>query len=587
MKKLPAPCYAYVKMSKPLSALLSNIKILVSRGLERESECQIDGLSYDSREIQPGYLFFAFPGYHADGHNFIHAAIERGAKAVIYDHEIAEFSPGVVYIKVSDARLAMSPVAAAFYGEPSRSLAVIGVTGTEGKSTTVFLIYQLLTLLGEKAGFFSTVMADLGDGLKPNPEHQTTPEATTVQAQLAAMRDSGLEYAVVEASSHGLSARTGRLADVLFDIGIMTNVRHEHLEFHGTWEQYRFDKANLFRKLDQHDHRKIIGGRQVIIPSAGVVNEDDPSAEYFRNATQKPVVGFKVISEVVIPATNTDAPASFDLRAFDIVSDAIGSSFKIEGPARRLGLEPTIVDAQGTAHDLSHTEVEEKRATTATVIVSARMNLPGEYNVGNCLAAVQAVALATGMAWQDIVPSIQQLQPVKGRMTRIDYGQPFELIIDYAHTPSSFQAILPPLRQRIEGKIICLFGSAGERDTEKRPQQARIAAQYCDILILTDEDPRGEDPMQLLEEIATGCPNLRRGEQLFLIPDRPTAIRKAFNLAAKEDLVLLLGKGHENSIIYKDHVMPYDEETEAIKALAELGYAKRAASQASSIGSII
>ena len=577
-------------MSKLLSALLSNIKILASRGMESEPACQIDGLSYDSREIRPGYLFFAFPGYHTDGHNFIRAAIQRGASAVIYDHEITEYSPGVVYIKVSDARLAMSPVAAAFYGEPSRSLAVIGVTGTEGKSTTVFLIYQLLTLLGKKAGFFSTVMADLGDGQKPNPEHQTTPEATTVQAQLAAMRDSGLEYAVVEASSHGLSARTGRLADVLFDIGVMTNVRHEHLEFHGTWEQYRFDKANLFRKLDQHDHRKNIRGRQVVIPSAGVVNEDDPSAEYFRNATQKPVIGFKVISnanmtasketsEVVIAATNVDMPAISDLRAFDIMSDAIGSSFKIEGPATLEDLEFTIKNAQDTAHDLSHAQMG-KGATTSTVIVPARMNLPGEYNVGNCLAAIEAVALATGVAWQNIVPALQQLKPVKGRMTRIDFGQPFELIIDYAHTPSSFQAILPPLRQRIQGKIICLFGSAGERDTEKRPQQARIAAQFCDILILADEDPRGEDPMQLLEEIAAGCPNLRRGEQLFLIPDRPTAIRKAFSLAAKDDLVLLLGKGHENSIIYKDHVMPYDEETEAIKALAELGYTKRSSTQA-------
>ena len=157
-------------------------------------------------------------------------------------------------------------------------------------------------------------------------------------------------------------------------------------------------------------------------------------------------------------------------------------------------------------------------------------------------------------------------------MTQVDRGQPFELIVDYAHTPSSFEAILPSLRERVPGKIFCLFGSAGERDREKRPQQGRIAAAYCDVLILCDEDPRGEDPLALLEEIAAGCPGLERGERLLLIPDRPEAIRKAFSLAGPGDLVLLLGKGHENSIIYADHSLPYNEIGEAEKALEELGY---------------
>jgi UDP-N-acetylmuramoyl-L-alanyl-D-glutamate--2,6-diaminopimelate ligase len=166
------------------------------------------------------------------------------------------------------------------------------------------------------------------------------------------------------------------------------------------------------------------------------------------------------------------------------------------------------------------------------------------------------------------------LKPVKGRMNLVELGQPFEVIIDYAHTPSSFEAILPPIRERVKGRIFCLFGSGGERDREKRPRQAEVAARYCDVLILTDEDPRGEEPMELLEEIASGCPRLERGRQLFLIPDRPKAIRSAFAMAKPGDSVLLLGKGHENSIIYADHIMPYDEETEAVAALRELGYGR-------------
>lgn len=550
-------------MSKPLSALLSGIKIVSAHGLENADSRTITGLSYDSREIGPGYLFFAFPGYHTDGHDFIKASITRGAHAILHDRDLECYAPGVAYIRVDDARLAMSPVAAAFYGQPSRALNVIGVTGTEGKSTTVFLIYQLLTLMGRKTGFFSTVMADTGGGEKPNPQHQTTPEATTVQADLAAMRDSGCEFAVVESSSHGLSERTGRLADVLFDVGIMTNVTHEHLEFHGTWEQYRSDKANLFRALDSHEHIKSIRGAPQIVPSGGIVNADDPSAEYFRKATAKPIFSYSVRGGNASAGTFCgDSGEGVTLRALHIGSDADGSSFGVEGPAPSAD-SPHAADSAATM---------VAGAPDRRVSHPARINLPGEFNVGNSLAAVAAVSLATSTPWPELLPLLPRLRPVRGRMMTIDRGQPFELIIDYAHTPSSFQAILPPLRQRIRGKLICVFGSAGERDTEKRPQQGDIAARYCDILVLTDEDPRGEDPMRLLEEIAAGCPQLRRDERLFLIPDRPSAIRKAIALATQGDAVLLLGKGHENSIIYKDFTMPYDEETEAVKALAEAGF---------------
>jgi UDP-N-acetylmuramoyl-L-alanyl-D-glutamate--2,6-diaminopimelate ligase len=202
----------------------------------------------------------------------------------------------------------------------------------------------------------------------------------------------------------------------------------------------------------------------------------------------------------------------------------------------------------------------------------ARIELPGAFNVDNALAAALCVSKITGTPLADTLTLLPKLRPVRGRMTRLDRGQDFEVIIDYAHTPSSFEAIFPPIRKSVSGKVISLFGSGGERDREKRPLQGRVAAQYSDIVILTDEDPRGEEPMELLEEIASGCPGKKRGEELYLIPDRPSAIRKAFSLARKGDAVLLLGKGHENSIIGKTGAKPYDEIAEAEQALAEMGY---------------
>jgi UDP-N-acetylmuramoyl-L-alanyl-D-glutamate--2,6-diaminopimelate ligase len=503
-------------MSRALSDIIRDAAVLELIG---PSELLIEGLAYDSRAARPGFLFFALPGLHADGHRFIDAAVAAGARAVVHSAPVGSPDPKVAYVRVADPRFAMSPIARAFYGDPSRSLGVIGVTGTEGKSTTVYLAYQLLNLSGRRAGFFSTVMSDTGAGEAPNPEHQTTPEATAVQRMLAEMRDSGLEYAVVEASSHGLSPRTNRLGDVGFDVGVMTNVTSEHLEFHGSWEAYRDDKANLFRRLRP-------GG-------LGIVNADDPSAGYFRAAADVPVLSFSA------------SGGGADLAARSVSVDQEGESFEI---------------------------VEAARAGEPERVHPARANLPGAFNVGNVLAALLAVSRIARVDIAGLVPLVPRLMPVRGRMTTIDRGQGFEVVVDYAHTPSSFETVFPPLRERVRGRMICVFGSGGERDTQKRPRQGRIAADWFDIVILSDEDPRGEDPRELLEEIAAGCPELPRGERLFLIPDRPTAIRKAFSLAREGDLVALLGKGHENSIIGAAGPVPYDEIGEAEAALREMGY---------------
>jgi UDP-N-acetylmuramoyl-L-alanyl-D-glutamate--2,6-diaminopimelate ligase len=350
------------------------------------------------------------------------------------------------------------------------------------------------------------------------------------------MLDRGVEYAVLEASSHGLSPRTNRLGDVVFDTALMTNVTHEHLEFHGTWEQYRDDKANLFRALDRFDHTKALGrsgeGEKRAVPAFGVGNADDPSIACFAAATRRRVFTFSA----------RGAPA--DLSILSLESERSGNRCQVRSGETG---EPFLI----------------------------RDRLPGAFNPGNVLGALLTVSGLLAIPVRDLAPLVPRLKPVRGRMTAVDRGQPFEVLVDYAHTPSSFETVFPPLRERLGrsgGRLISVFGSAGERDTQKRPLQGRIASRWSDLVILTDEDPRQESAQAILEEIAAGCPERSPGEDLFLIPDRPAAIRRAFSLARPGDLLLLLGKGHENSIIYADMVMPYDEIGEAETALAEMGY---------------
>ena len=492
---------------------------------------KVRAYSYDDKtDLKKGSAFFALPGIHTDGKKFINSAIENGAVCIFYEGDLNNHScDEICFVQVNDVRKTMSKVSALLYDEPSRTLGVIGVTGTEGKSSTVSFIFQLLNLCGKKAGFFSTVEYSIDGNVIPNPEHQTTPESNVVQLRLAQMRDSGCSYAVVEASSHGLSPRTARLEDVIFDAGVFMNVTQEHLEFHGTIEQYRYDKANLFRALDKNPGKGF--------PIFGIVNYEDPSAPYFMEATQKNVY-----------------PFSTELKDLKKIGEYKGLFAK--------DIEESSSGIKFTLCDFS-----DKKE------YGCELKLAGIFNVKNILASVLAVQRIIGLDIACIIEKLPLVKPVKGRMMLIDEGQDFEVLIDYAHTPSSFMTIFPSIKERIKksgGKVISLFGSGGERDVKKRPEQGRIAALYSDIVILADEDPRGEDSLELLEMIAAGCPEKKRGEELFIIPDRPSAIKKAFSLAGKNDAVLLLGKGHENSIIFKDRTMPYDEETTARKLLKTL-----------------
>lgn len=582
-------------MTKTLSQLLPSIKNTVTSAdgvqildLQEINKIPISNLVFDSRDVSENSLFFALPGTHTDGNNFIAKAIENGANAVVYQGEFSseqqqeiakaiikrtidnavsqertKFAPAL--IKVEDSRVAMAPLSACFYDNPSERLIVIGVTGTEGKSSTVSFIWQLLRACGEKAGFISTVEYSFGDDAMPNPQHQTTPEAPIIQHHLNQMLENGCKYAVIETSSHGLSAKLNRCGNILFDCGVFMNVTLEHLEFHKNFETYRSDKANLFRALDKHNHIKKIAGTETSINSIGIVNLEDESAKYFIDSTKHKVYGFttegkagKAAAEVganAVPLPEIPKNLRF-MTAKNIASATYGLTFDVDA------------DGENSLYPQNFDPVLPRTNSHFSV----KASLPGAFNAYNLMASIIAVSSVTGISFEEIAQKIPQLSPIKGRMTVIDEGQDFEVIVDYAHTPSSFETIFPPLKKRCSGRIFALFGSGGERDLTKRPLQGQIAAKFCDIIILTDEDPRGEDSVELLKMIADGA--IKEGkimdENLFITPDRPKAIRQAFSMAKKGDIVLLLGKSHENSIIYKDYVMPYDEISEAKKALQEL-----------------
>jgi UDP-N-acetylmuramoyl-L-alanyl-D-glutamate--2,6-diaminopimelate ligase len=494
----------------------------------------ISALEYDSRKVSSNALYFALPGLHADGHDFIADAVNKGAGVIVHQNEITARREGVFYLRVKDSRFAMSAVSDAFYSSPSKRLIVSGVTGTEGKSTTVYVIFQLLRLAGKKAGFISTVQYSVDGVERWNKEHQTTPEAVIIHKQLAEMLKNGCAYAVLEASSHGLSPRTNRLGDVAFDAGVMTNVTHEHLEFHGTWERYMDDKANLFRALGNSSGG--LGGE-----AFGVVNADDPSADYFASMTKCKTYAYSA----------KGGEADISLAGLSSYSRGNSYDIKIRSSGKMLHVED---------------------------------RLPGAFNTGNVLAGLLCVSNLLQTPVEELCPLVPELKPVRGRMTALDRGQPFEVFVDYAHTPSSFETLLPSVRERARekrGRVITLFGSPGERDTQKRALQGRAAARYSDMIFLCDEDPRGEDAFSILEEIAGGVLStplaecfptggFRRGKNLFLITERPAAIRAAFAAAKSGDIVLLLGKGHENSIIYSNYTMEYDEISEAETALSEI-----------------
>jgi len=483
----------------------------------------VTGVTSDSRAVRPGMLFVAIPGLHVDGHDFVAAASAAGAAAVVVDHALPEL--GVPQLVVGDTRPALATAAAWWYDDPSHDLAVIGITGTDGKTTTSFLAVAALEAAGIRTGMTGTAATRIGGLEAANEAHATTPEAPDLQRALRAMVVADDRAAVIETTSHGLAL--GRVDAIAYDVAILTNLTHEHLELHGTWEAYRDAKLRLFERLAPHVDKPARW------PATGIVNADDPSAGSFIGVAQE--AGARVLTYGTDPAA--------DIRAT-----------RVEEDQRRLRI----------SYD----------APSGSAVVDLR--LVGRFNVHNALAVV-ALGEAVGLDPAAVRSGLAAVPVVPGRMERVELGQPFGVIVDFAHSPASLQTVLDllaPAAASRDGGIVVVFGSAGERDTAKRPIMGRIAGERARIVVVTDEDPRGEDRDAILEAIARGAEaaGKRRDHDLLVIADRRSAIDAAVERARPGDIVLLAGKGHERSIIGPHGPVPWNEREEAEAALRRAGH---------------
>lgn len=397
-------------------------------------------------------------------------------------------------------------------GYPAKGMKVIGVTGTNGKTSTSFMIHRMLHEAGYKVGLMTTVAYGIGDDIKPQIHHMTNVPMPELMARLKWMKSQGVEWLVLETTSHALAQN--RVYGVPFSIAVLTNLTHEHLDYHKTFERYREAKMRLFQLADKNAKGLRIG----------VINADDPSARYFADVIAHPV--------------------QYGIDKGDVRAKNVKLS------------------SDGVTYDVA---IEGKRYHISC-------NIPGSFNVYNSLAAV-CVGHAVGLNEQQIEQGIAALPGVEGRMTRIDEGQDFSVIVDFAHTPDSFEKLFKDLKPVVKGKLIVLFGSAGRRDEAKRAIQGELAGQYADEVIITEEDDRDIDGMQILDQIAGGAEKAGklRDRDLFLVHDRPEAIQFAVNRARKGDTVLLLGKGHEKTIERADGEHPWDEIGTAHEALKSRG----------------
>ena len=508
----------------------------------------VTGIAIDSRLVKPGDLFVAMKGGLSDGHNYIPKAIENGAVAVVGEKDfvgriVADPAGGEAnptYIQIENPRRALTYLAAAFYDWPGRKLTVIGVTGTDGKTTTTNLIHRIFLAAGIKGGMVSTVNAVIGDEVLDTGFHVTTPDAHDVQRYLAKMVAAGLTHVVLETTSHGWAQH--RVDACEFDIGVVTNITHEHMDEHGNYENYRAAKARLFSSLE-----KTVGKPQGN-PRLAVINRDDRSYEFLNDFIKVNRVSYGLQVEA-------------DVRGVDVEYSQEGIHFTAESKDLRVAISS---------------------------------NLVGSYNVSNCLAALAATVYGLGIDPGVAAQGIASLEAIPGRMEQIDLGQDFIAIVDFAHTPNALKVSLEAARKILstignaesmeKGKkisvrsvaknaprVIAIFGSAGLRDKEKRRMMAETSIELADLTILTAEDPRTESLDGILNEMAAGARSRggREGETFWRVPDRGEALRFALRLAHPGDLVLSCGKGHEQSMCFGRTEYPWDDRTAMRAALVE------------------
>lgn len=496
-----------MEIVKELSGLLKHLHLLKVEG---RSNIEVRGLAYHSGSIQPGFVFFCLRGTKVDGHDYIQQAVAAGAAAVVLD-ENREVQ-GAVKVLVPDVRVAMAAVSELFYDSPAAKLRLIGVTGTNGKTTTTHLIEAIMAAQNYKTGLLGTVKYKIGR--ETLPVLATTPEAPDLQQALGRMVRSGVRYAIIEVSSHALEL--SRVSGCDFNLAVLTNVTDDHLDFHRTRARYLAAKAKLFSQLGG----SFFKGSQ---PRFAVINHDDANYEYFlRQTTVQPVsYGIK-------------GPA--EIRAQDVAVKDSGVKYKLLSPWGEM--------------DFS-------------------LQLTGYFNIYNALAAT-SVALLEGIELQEIKDALENIKGVPGRFERVDFGQDFAVIVDYAHTPDGLDNILQTAREFCRGKIITIFGCGGERDRAKRPVMGQIAGKYSDYCILTSDNPRREDPWQIISEVEAGLQKVKSpGNGYTIQPDRYEAIKLGVELARPGDMVIIAGKGHENYQIFGDYTIPFSDREVAAKIITQ------------------
>jgi UDP-N-acetylmuramoyl-L-alanyl-D-glutamate--2,6-diaminopimelate ligase len=478
-------------------------------------DVEIKDLAYDSRKVEPGTLFFCVVGENADGHEFGARAVEEGAAALVVERELTELE--VPQVVVEDSRAAMAPLAARFYGDPTAELRVVAVTGTNGKTTTAFLVREILRAADYSCGLLGTVKQIVG-GVEKEVE-RTTPEAIELQQTFRQMLEGGDEACAMEVSSHALTLH--RADAIHFEVAIFTNLTQDHLDFHADMEDYFLAKRKLFEAEGT---------------KARIVNVDDP---YGRRLAEE----FECI-------TFSAEGAEADLVARDVHLDAAGASFEI---VEWMGGEPAAASAT--------------RYPPAGV-VDIRTRLPGGFNVANALAAF-AAARAMDIGPEIAAAGLAKAGRVPGRLEPIDEGQDFAVIVDYAHTPDSLENVLRTARQFTAGKLISVFGAGGDRDRDKRPKMGRAGAELSDLAVITSDNPRSEDPEAIVAEVASGAEG---AFSLEVVLDRREAIALALGRAAPGDTVVIAGKGHEQGQEFEEgRKVPFDDREVAREELWKLG----------------
>ncbi len=470
----------------------------------------IKDIVYDSRKTAPGALFICIAGHTVDGHDFAEQAQSMGAVAIVAEKPLPD-SINIPVLYVQDTKVAMQRIVPFFFDYPASKMKMIGVTGTNGKTTTTNIIYNILKSAGHSVGMIGTIEVKYADVSIVSAN--TTPDVVDLQKLLYDMYCAGVGYVVMEVSSHALALE--RVAGCDFDIAVLTNITQDHLDFHKTFEAYRDAKGLLFSKIGHTSKKNTVA----------IVNVDDGSAEYIK--------GVSTATELVDYSLHSTA-------------------------ALRILNYSLHMDSMEISMDTPCGKLECCIATT------------GLFNIYNVLAAV-GVAIKLGVDLNVIKNTLQEFQPVAGRFELVQVGQKFTVVVDYAHTPDGLENVLRTAREVTKGRLIVVFGCGGNRDATKRPLMAGIAEDIADVIFLTSDNPRKEDPQLILQEVEAGIKH-RETTNYFVIADRKKAIERAMGFAQPQDLILIAGKGHETYQILHDRTIDFDDRVVAKEALKELGY---------------